>query len=144
MDEQRNQATEIFNFLVNAGPNDLPRLNEGSRCNVGLVNVPKTSLVKVVYGIKIGLSPIGATAYPVYGKFLMLQGDGNADLFPPQPICLPTTLINTNLVAVMTETHFSTAITQKGAGYSYPLLDRNTVTMSKTIMQMAPIPPYFV
>ena len=78
------------------------------------------------------------------GKFLLLQGDGNADLGPPQPIFLPTTLINKNLVAVMIETQFSTAITQKGAGCLYPLLDRNAVTMSETIMQLAPIPPYFV
>ena len=94
--------------------------------------------------MEIGSSSIGATASPVDGKFLLLQGDGNADLGPPQPICLPTTLVNTNLVAVMTETQLYTSITQKGAGYSYPLLDRNTVTMSETIMQMAPIPPYFV
>ena len=94
--------------------------------------------------MEIGSSSIGATASPVDGKFLLLQGDGNADLGPPQPIFLPTTLNNTNLVAVMTETHFYTAITQKGAGCLYPILDRNAVTMSETIMQLAPIPPYFV
>ena len=44
----------------------------------------------------------------------------------------------------MTETQFSTDITQKRAGYSYPLLARNYVTASDTFMQMALIPPYFV
>ena len=54
MEDQRTQATGIFDFMVNAGPNDLPRLNKGSRCNVGLVNLPNNYLVKVVYGMEIG------------------------------------------------------------------------------------------
>ena len=144
MEEQHTQATEIFDFLVNAGPNYISWLNEGNRCDIGLVNVQNTSVFKVVYVMEIGSIPIRSTSSPVEGTFYLLQGDGNADLGPPQTIFLPTTLINTNSVAVMTETKLSTAITQKGAGYSYPLLTRNTVTKSKTITHLAPIPPYFV
>ena len=39
---------------------------------------------------------------------------------------------------------FSTAITQKGSSYTYPLLNCGEFTNSDPIMQLAPIPPYFV
>ena len=76
MEDQHTQATEIFDFLVNADPNDLPWINKGNRCDVGLVNVPKTSLVKVVYVMEIGSSPIGATAPPVNRKLLLYKDMG--------------------------------------------------------------------
>ena len=92
----------------------------------------------------MGSIPIGADASPVDGKLLFLQGDGNADLGPPQLMCLPDTVVETKTVAVMTVAQLSTRITYKGAGYPYPLLARNAVNMPGGIMQISPIPPYFV
>ena len=106
--------------------------------------MPKTSLVKIVYGIGFGSSPIGATASPVDGKLLFLQGYGNNDIGPPQPIFLPSTMVEKETVATMTENQFSTALTTKGVGYTYPLLNRIAVTTTEEMMQVAPIPPYFV
>ena len=89
-------------------------------------------------------SPIGANASPVYGKLLFLQGNGNTDLGPPQPVCLPATVVEPKAVAVMTVAQLSTSINSNGSGYSWPLLARNAVNTSGEIMQIAPIPPYFV
>ena len=89
-------------------------------------------------------SPIGANASPFDGKLIFLQGDGNADLGPPQTVCLPAIVVEPKTVSVMTVYQFSKIITSKGAGYSYPLLALNAVNTSGEIMQISPIPPYFV
>ena len=91
----------------------------------------------------MGSIPIGADASPVDGKLLFLQGDGNADLGPPQLMCLPDTVVETKTVAVMTVAQLSTRITYKGAGYPYPLLARNAVNTTGGIMKISPITPHF-
>ena len=45
---------------------------------------------------------------------------------------------------MMTKNQFSTALTTKGVGYTHPLLNLIAVTTTEEIMQVAPIPPYFV
>ena len=47
-------------------------------------------------------------------------------------------------VATMTKNQFSTALTTKGVGHTSLLLNRVAVTTTKEIIQVAPIPPYFV
>ena len=110
---------------------------------MALINVPKTQLVKVVYCTGMGSSPIGSTTQ-VDGRLLLLHGDGNIEYGPPQPLCLNTSVLEKQPVAVTTDVHFSAAITTKGPNYAYPLLAWNTVTASGEIMQLAPIPLYFV
>ena len=44
----------------------------------------------------------------------------------------------------MTDRQFSETLTTKGAGYSYPLLQRLNVTNTEETMQLAPILPYYV
>ena len=119
--DQRKQAEEFFDFLGTSNPT-LSRLNEGTKCYVALVSVPKTSLVKIVYGMGVGSSPIGSMASPVDGKLLFLQGEGNLELGPPQPLFLPSTMVDKQKIATMTEEQFSTTLTTKGTGYTYPLL----------------------
>ena len=75
----------------------------------------------------MGSSLIGGNASPVDGKLIFLQGDSNADLGLPQPVCLPDTGVEPKTAAVMTVAQFSTSITSKGSGYLYPLLARNAV-----------------
>ena len=66
------------------------------------------------------------------------------DIGLPLPICLPATMVEEQMVATMTETQFLTALTNKGVGYTYPLLTWIAVTTTEEMMQIAPIPPYFV
>ena len=73
LEDQRNKATEIYEFLNTPSPS-LPRLNKGSRYYATLVNVLKTYLVKLLYCMGMGSSPIGAKTSPVYGKLLFFQG----------------------------------------------------------------------
>ncbi len=115
--DQRKQAEEIFDFLEKPNPT-LSRLNEGNTCYVALVNIPKTSLVKIVYGMGVGSSPVGAISSLVDGKLLFLQGEGNLEIGPPQPLCLPSTMVDTQTVVTITEEQFLTALTAKGAGYT--------------------------
>ena len=110
--DQRTHPEAFFVFL-NATSPDLSCLNEGRTRFVALVSVPKTSLVKVVCGLSYGSSPIGATASAIDGKLLFLQGDGNADIGPLQPICLPATMVVEQQVATMTAHQFSVALTGK-------------------------------
>ena len=129
LEDQCSQATDIYKFLNTSIPY-LPRLNEGAKFYAALVNVPKTSLVKLIYYMGMGYIPIGANASPVDGKLIFLQVKGNADLGPPQPVCLTATVIEPKTVAVMMVAQFSTSINSKVEGYSYPLLARNAVNMS--------------
>ena len=130
--------------FLNNPSSSLPHLNEGAKCYANLVNVPKTSLVKLIYCMGMGSIPIGANTSPVDSKLIFFQGDGNMDLGPPQGVCLPDTMFEPKMAAVMTVAQLSTIITSKGAGYSYPLLARNAVNMSGETMQISPITLYFV
>ena len=116
-EDQRKQADGLFDFLTSVDP-ALARLNEGNDIFVALVNVPKTSLVKVVYGLGLGSSPIGPSVSAIDGKLLMLHGDGNKDIGPPQPLVLPSTMVEKKSIATMTDDQFSSTLTTKGAGYS--------------------------
>ena len=91
-EDQHNQATDIYEFLNTPSP-VLPRLNGGSECYADLVNVTNTYLVKLIYCIGMGSIPIGENTSPVDGEVLFLQGNGNADLGPPQMVCLPDTVV---------------------------------------------------
>ena len=109
-----------------------------------MVNVPKKSLVKVIYCMRMGSSHIGENESPVHVKLIFFQGNGNTVLGQPQPVCLPATVVEPKTVTVMTVDQFSASINYKGAGYSYPLLAQNAVNTTGGIMQISPIPPYFV
>ena len=56
--QQRAQAIELYTFLQSSDPT-LACLNESNKCYVGVVNVPKTKHVRVVYGFGFGTNPIG-------------------------------------------------------------------------------------
>ena len=90
----------------------------------------------------MGSIPIGATQKLVDGKLLFLQGDGNADIGPPQSLCFSPSLIAVKTVSVISESEFSSTLMSKWAGYSYPLVAKNAVSTTAEIMQFAPIPAY--
>ena len=94
---------------------------------MALVNVPKTHLVRVVHCVGVGYIPIEATPTQVDGELLFLHGDGNQEFGPPQPIYLPSYMVERKTVKVMTEAKFSAKITDKGAVYTYPLLVKSNV-----------------
>ena len=85
LEDQHSQATDIYEFLNTPSPS-LPPLNKGYKCYAASVNVAKKYLVKLIYCMGMGSIPIGSNASPVDVKLLFLQGDGSADLGPPQPV----------------------------------------------------------
>ena len=139
---QRQRSVDFFTFLSANNP-QLLQLNEGAVSHTALINIPRSSKVKVAFGISIGASPIGETS-PLDGTVLCLSGDGGEDLGHPPPLVLPITILNTASVGVMTHDQFSTALTTKGVNYAHPLLAKIHVTENKDIMQLAPVPPFLV
>ena len=104
-DKQPALANEIYAFLQSESP-VLARLDKGTACYIGVVSVPKTKKVRVVYGFGLGATPIGRSVSPTDGKLLVLQGDGNAELGPPVPMCLPADMVTENIVGAMTTAQF--------------------------------------
>ena len=142
-DDQRSQASVFFDFLDRTAPAIL-RINEGNQVHVDLVNMPKTHLVKLLHCVGVVSRPIGSTPTQADKKLLFLHGDGNQKFWPPQPLCLPSSMVDKNKVAVTIEAKLTATITTKGAAYIYPLLEKSNVTNTERTMYMALIPPYFV
>ena len=142
-DHQRRQASAFLDFLDGTAP-EIFRLNEGNQVHVALLNVPKTHIVKVVLCVGVGSSPIEAIPTQVDVKLLFLYRDDNQEFGPPQPLCLPSSIVERKTVGVITEAQFTATITAKGAAYTYPLLAKSNVTNTEQTMHMAPITPYFV
>ena len=99
-----------------------------NQVHVALVNVPKTHLVKVVHFVGLGSIPIGETPTQVEGELLFLHGDVNQEFGPPQPLFLPSSMVERKTVTVVTEEQLSATITDKGVEYTYPLLEKSNVT----------------
>ena len=118
---QRDTAMELFTFLRSPNP-QLLKLNEGATVYTALVSIPRSKLVKLVFCPGMGSSPIGAASSPIDEKLLFLHGDGSDELGPPSPLCLQTTVVASAEVNVMTEEQCLTALTAKGAEYTYPPL----------------------
>ena len=122
--DQRAIALAVYTSLKSDTP-QLLRLNEGTKVYTVLVNISKTKLVKVVFCPGLGSSPIGVASTPIDDKLLFLHGDGSNNIGPPLALCLPKDIVAPAEVNVMTEAQFTTAVTTKGAVYTYPLLPRN-------------------
>ena len=108
-----------------------------------VIGIPGSCLVKVVYGLGLGVSAIGQES-PLDSKVLMLHGDGNQDIGVPQPLVLPLDTLDLKDVATMTEEQFTTTVTVKGAEFQHPLLASARVLGTQSILKLAPIPTNLV
>ena len=142
LEDQRLQCTQLYTFLREENP-DLLKLNEDIIARTALISVPRSSKVMLVYCAGRGASPIGTTSN-IDGQYLFLTGDAGRELGTPQPVVIPTELHHVEDIASMTHAQFSTTITTKGEHYTYPLLNRITVTNKESLMKLAPIPAYLV
>jgi hypothetical protein len=138
--QQKVHAREFHAFLTMDDVQPL-ELNADDIPRVALVNIPSSSKVRVVYGTGFGSRTIGQAHSSITSKFVMLNGEGGNDLGYPNVLTLPRDIITPNDIATMTIQQFSTKLTSKGQNYTYPLLARNKVTTTKSIMQLAPISP---
>jgi hypothetical protein len=141
-DTQLQQATEYFDFLTNTTSNML-ELNSDDTVRTAIIGLPNSSDVKIVYSGGFGSSGIGRTLVED-GKFLFLCGEGGEDIGTPATLSLPDTIRTMTEVAIMTPAQFTTKVTEKGPDFTWPLYNRDRITQSHTIMQIAPIPPFLV
>ena len=140
---QRSEAEAFHSFLTANNP-PLLKLNDGGQTYTVMINIPKSAMVKILYCAGMGSSPIGATPSAIDGKLLFLHGDGNADLGPPVVMTLPSTLVDLQTVTALTEAQFCDTLTAKGENFTHPLLPRTQVTSTVDVLQVSPIPAYFV
>ena len=139
---QQTQAVNLYNFLIDDS-SSLLELNADASAYTFLVHIPGSSKVKLCYGIGVGSSGLGQTS-PLDGKFISLTGDGGGIVGVPIPFVFPTTTRTLHNISVMKHSQFSTALTAKGANYSWPLLPNAQVPTSAPVMKLAPIPCFLV
>ena len=141
-DEHRQRAIDFYSFLTNA-QRQLAQMNVDELPRTAVIGIPGSCLVKVVYGLGLGVSAIGQES-PLDSKVLMLHGDGNQDIGVPQPLVLPLDTLDLKDVATMTEEQFTTTVTVKGAEFQHPLLASARVLGTQSILKLAPIPTNLV
>ena len=142
LEDQRQQSEQLFTFLTEESPN-LNKLNEDIVPRTILISVPRSKMIKLVYCGGMGSSPIGTNS-DIDGNYLFLSGDAGNELGSPLPVIIPTPMHLPETVFTMTHNQFSAAFTTKGVRYTYPLLQRNAVTTTTSVMKLAPIPAYLV
>ena len=142
--EHKERAHQLYDFFMDPNSN-LMNLNGDRRLLCALVAVPKSKLVKVVYGFGYGTSGIGATS-AISKKLLLLFGEGGADIGgSPQVLVLDPTVTEQQAVNSISEATFLQLVQVKGQNYSYPLATASTSTdPPATIMKLAPIPAHLV
>ena len=86
--DQKQQAIDLYEFLKNVDVQPL-ELNADLIARTAIINIPRSSKVRLVYGGGFGASTIGTTG-PLDGKFLFLHGEGGANVGPPTPMVFPT------------------------------------------------------
>ena len=101
MAKQQSDVIAFYEFLKTPSP-QLARLNQGTKRLVAMVNIPKRSAVKVVFCSSWGLCPISEPS-PINEKLLVLQGNGNTTVGPPQPLCLPADTVQVKRRDTMTK-----------------------------------------
>ena len=80
-------AAQIHSLLLQDSP-DRTQLNGAeNKPVVGIINIPKSSMIRVLHSFGVGTKPIGVS-YPIYGKILSLVGN-LLSTNPPQAMLLP-------------------------------------------------------
>lgn len=138
--EHRERAITFYDFLANEDTH-LVELNGDNTPLTGLIYIPNTKMVRVLYGFGVGTSGIGTTS-PIDGNLLAMYGENDPQLGPPSVMNLPPTMKDRQDVKVMTHAQFQAALTTQN--YNHPLLQAIAVTTTQPLMKIAPIPSWLV
>ncbi len=142
-DVQRDKAEDLFNFLLQ--PNaDLRELNhDNTHVFIGLVSVPKTHKVRVVYAPAVGTAGIGRQS-AISGKLLVLHGEGNQLLGPPSVMVFDSDIVTSAPTTDPGDAHVDqvfrsgTHAVERSIGAARDHAGRSNV------LRFVPIPAYFV
>ena len=142
-EQQRHDAQAFYAFLKE-NKNPL-RVNVGKKLLSALVIVPDSSKVTLIYGVGFGTADIGSES-PIADKFLALSGEGSATLGPPDLRVLPPSLSESRNFLSPTDAEIKEALTQRGANFGPHLIAPRLVggDNTKSLLQIAPLPAYFV
>ena len=139
--DQRKRAVDLFLFLSN-DQTDLRDLNDDQRVYTALVAVPDTHKVKVIYGMGYGTQGVGPGS-PIANKFLALFGEGGKNIGLP-PVLIFDVDVRTMAQVLTPDDETVQAAFQNGHVLGRSVVRANNVTTSTNIMQVVPIPAYFV
>ena len=143
MDAQRKAAEDLHSFLWTSNGGDMLRLNLGQTLLTCLVAIPATGMVKIVYGLGVGSAGIGE-ANPLEGKMLMLYGEGDKAIGPPEILVLGSESNQRITVNDPSDTEVQERLTAKGKTFGRYLIAPRNVTSSAEILRIAAIPAYLV
>ena len=139
--DQRQRAVDLFSFLSN-DQTDLRDLNDDQRIYTALVAVPDTHKVKVIYGMGYGTQGVGPGS-PIANKFLALFGEGGHNIGLPPVLIFDVNVRTIAQVLTPDDATVQTAF-QNGHVLGRSVVRANNVTTQTNIIQVVPIPAYFV
>ena len=139
--EQRTSCTQLHVFLSSVSK-DLATFNcVDNPPTTALVNILKSNMVRVVYGIGYGTTPIGGIS-PLANKILVLSGDGSAET-PPTVFLLPDSVADNNTIKILNNIEFETKRGTKN-DENYPMFKNSGLTEEKDITKLMLIPTFLV
>ena len=139
---QRKNAMDLYDYLWNE--QEITRVNVGNPLMTAIVAIPNTCKVKVVYGLGYGTAGLGQTT-PIDNKFIMLHGEGNnTDIGYPDVIMMNNNIRKQTEVLNPSDATVQDLLTTKGENFGNHLTPPRLVTTKKKIMNIAPIPSYFI
>ena len=143
LETQRHAADQLFHFLWSSDNRDLLRLNMGQALLTALVAIPATNMVKLVFGMGVGLAGIGKVNQ-LANRLLMLHGEGDDIIGLPDILALHTDVCNKTEVNVPTDDEIQLALSSKGPTFGRFLIPPRNVDTTEEVIKIAPIPAYMI
>ena len=138
--EQHTSCAQLHTFLSSGSKNLVIFNCVNNPPTTALVNIPKSNMARVVYGIGYGTALIGGVS-PLANKLLVLSGDG-ASATHPTVLLLPDSVADNNVIKIPNNVEFDTKRTTAN-GENYPMFKNSGVTKEKDMMKLMPIPTFF-
>ena len=139
LNEQRRHAAQLYTFLVQPSV-DLSNLNNPSNpATTCMVNIPDSSMIRIVHSIGYGTNPIGQVS-PIANHILTLTGDGST-ANPPQALILPQETATPIDIRVPSEAEFNTKIL---TNTQFALFKNNDVNARAKVPKLMPIITFLV
>ena len=142
--EQHSIATSFYIACTNPSPTMFATTNDRKKILCGLLHVPGSTKVRVVYGCCFTSLPYPAIEEPITSKFLVFTGEGGDRLGLPNAMLLPASIITPIEMKVPSHEQYRLGIVRNPTwfgGFKVNKLDTNALT---PVPKIAAIPAYIV
>ena len=90
--DQNRLSAQIHTFLLQDSLDIIKINNSDKNPVVGIINIPKSSTIRVLHYFGVGTNPIGGSS-PISGNIIFLVGNGSSEN-PPQAMVLPREVLH--------------------------------------------------